>query len=57
MSTSAGNIFVRSADGDGPMILLLHGFPSSSHDFRNVVHHLASRACVTMDFVGVGKSV
>ena len=56
LSTSAGKVFVRSADGAGPTILLLHGFPSSSYDFRGVVPHLAGRAWVTMDFLGFGLS-
>jgi hypothetical protein len=30
VSTRAGKEFVRSAEGAGPTILLLHGFPSSS---------------------------
>ena len=44
VSTSAGNLFVRSGEGAGPTILLLHGYPSSSYDFRKVVPHLAGRA-------------
>ena len=49
-------MFVRSAPGDGPTVLLLHGFPSSSFDFRTMVPHLAGRAWVTMDFLGFGLS-
>jgi pimeloyl-ACP methyl ester carboxylesterase len=56
VTTSAGHIFVRSADGDGPTVLLLHGYPSSSYDYREVVPHLAGRAWVTMDFLGFGLS-
>jgi pimeloyl-ACP methyl ester carboxylesterase len=68
ISTSVGKVFVRSAspvpesrrsstpEGAGPTILLLHGYPSSSYDFRNVVPHLAGRAWLTMDFVGFGLS-
>jgi len=56
ITTSAGNIFVRSAEGAGPTILLLHGFPSSSYDFRQVVSHLDGRAWLTMDFLGFGLS-
>lgn len=56
LPTSAGNVFVRSADGAGPTILLLHGFPSSSYDFRGVIPHLAGRAWVTLDFLGFGLS-
>jgi pimeloyl-ACP methyl ester carboxylesterase len=54
--TSAGKVFVRSAQGDGPTILLLHGFPSSSYDFRRVVPKLAGRAWLTLDFLGFGLS-
>lgn len=56
ISTSLGNVFTLSAEGAGPTILLLHGYPSSSYDFRNVVPHLAGRAWVTMDFLGFGLS-
>jgi len=56
ISTNAGRVFVRAAEGEGPTILLLHGYPSSSYDFRNVVPHLAGRAWVTLDFLGFGLS-
>src|SRR6478735_5476535 len=56
LSTAAGSVFVRSAQGDGPTILLLHGYPSSSFDYRNVVPHLAGRAWLTLDFLGFGLS-
>lgn len=56
LNTSAGSVFVRSAPGAGPTVLLLHGFPSSSFDYRNVVGALGGRAWVTMDFLGFGLS-
>jgi pimeloyl-ACP methyl ester carboxylesterase len=58
VATPPGTVFVRSApgDGDGPTILLLHGYPSSSFDFRQVVPHLAGRAWLTLDFLGFGLS-
>jgi pimeloyl-ACP methyl ester carboxylesterase len=56
VSTPAGEVFVRSGEGEGPPILLLHGYPSSSYDFRNVVPHLAGRAWLTLDFLGFGLS-
>ncbi|MBO0882137.1 MAG: alpha/beta hydrolase [Mycobacterium sp.] len=56
LATSAGSVFVRSGSGDGPVVLLLHGYPSSSFDFRALVPHLAGRAWVTMDFLGFGLS-
>ncbi|MDZ7886925.1 MAG: alpha/beta hydrolase [Mycobacterium sp.] len=56
VATSAGSVFVRSAPGEGPTVLLLHGFPSSSFDYREVVTELAGRAWVTLDFLGFGLS-
>jgi pimeloyl-ACP methyl ester carboxylesterase len=56
LTTTAGPVFVRSAPGDGPTILLLHGYPSSSFDFRHVIPHLAGRAWLTLDFLGFGLS-
>jgi pimeloyl-ACP methyl ester carboxylesterase len=56
LSTPAGRVFVRSASGEGPTILLLHGYPSSSFDYRQTVSHLAGRAWVTLDFLGFGLS-
>ena len=56
LSTSAGSVFVRSSPGAGPTVLLLHGFPSSSFDYREVVGALAGRPWVTLDFLGFGLS-
>ncbi|WP_444850809.1 alpha/beta fold hydrolase [Mycobacterium sp. P7213] len=56
VSTDAGRLFVRSSAGDGPTVLLLHGFPSCSYDFRSVVDRLAGRSWLTMDFLGFGLS-
>jgi pimeloyl-ACP methyl ester carboxylesterase len=56
MPTPAGRVFVRSASGTGPTILLLHGYPSSSFDYREVVPHLGRRAWLTFDFLGFGLS-
>ncbi|HEU0190890.1 MAG TPA: alpha/beta hydrolase [Mycobacterium sp.] len=56
LSTGAGRVFVRSTSGDGPTVLLLHGFPSSSYDFRAVVDRLGTRPWLTLDFLGFGFS-
>ena len=56
VSTRAGRVFVRSSAGHGPVILLLHGFPSSSYDFRDVTDRLGDRAWLTLDFLGFGLS-
>lgn len=38
------DIFYREAGPKGaPVVLLLHGFPSSSHMFRNLIPALATR--------------
>lgn len=58
LQTGSGSVFVRSAPGTGagPTVLLLHGFPSSSYDFRGVVDRLGGRAWLTLDFLGFGLS-
>jgi pimeloyl-ACP methyl ester carboxylesterase len=56
LTTPAGRVFVRSAPGDGPPILLLHGYPSSSFDYQQLLPHLAGRAWLTLDFLGFGLS-
>jgi pimeloyl-ACP methyl ester carboxylesterase len=52
------NIFYREAGPkDGPTILLLHGFPSSSHMFRDLIPLLADRFhVVAPDLPGFGQS-
>jgi pimeloyl-ACP methyl ester carboxylesterase len=43
--------------GSGPTVLLLHGFPTSCHDWRGVVSVLAGQfRCVAFDFPGYGLS-
>jgi pimeloyl-ACP methyl ester carboxylesterase len=49
-------IFVRRLGG-GPPMTLLHGFPSSSHDWAKVAPALAERHALLMpDFLGFGAS-
>ena len=49
-------IFTRSVDGDGPLVLLLHGYPSSSYDWRQLLPHLTGRRVLAFDFLGFGLS-
>jgi haloalkane dehalogenase len=43
--------------GAGDPVVFLHGNPSSSHMWRDVIPHLADRArCLAPDFVGMGRS-
>jgi pimeloyl-ACP methyl ester carboxylesterase len=52
------NIFYREAGSpDAPKLLLLHGFPSASHMFRDLIPLLADRFhIVAPDLPGFGKS-
>ena len=54
----SGSIFYREAGSqDAPAILLLHGFPTSSHMFRNLIPALADRyRVVAPDLPGFGFS-
>ncbi|WP_082966754.1 alpha/beta fold hydrolase [Mycobacterium sp. 852002-51163_SCH5372311] len=56
LETPVGRVFVRLKAGATPTVLLLHGFPSSSFDFRAVLPYLGDHAWVTMDFLGYGLS-
>lgn len=52
------NVFYREAGpADGPVVLLLHGFPTSSHMFRNLIPSLADRyRVIAPDYPGYGQS-
>jgi pimeloyl-ACP methyl ester carboxylesterase len=52
------NIFYREAGPvDAPTIVLMHGFPTSSHMFRNLIPLLADRYhVIAPDFPGFGES-
>jgi pimeloyl-ACP methyl ester carboxylesterase len=51
-------MFYREAGpADGPVVLLLHGFPTSSHMFRNLIPLLADRYhVIAPDYPGFGQS-
>src|ERR1700720_1798509 len=51
-------IFYREAGAaDAPVLLLLHGFPSAGHMFRDLIPHLADRFhIVAPDLPGFGQS-
>ena len=52
------NLFYReSGPPDAPLIVLLHGFPSSSHMFRNLLPALSHRYhVIAPDYPGFGES-
>jgi hypothetical protein len=51
-------IFYREAGpANAPVVLLLHGFPTSSHMFRNLIPELADRYhVIAPDYPGYGQS-
>ncbi len=51
-------VFYREAGpSDGPVVLLLHGFPTSSHMFRNLIPLLADKYhVIAPDYPGFGQS-
>jgi pimeloyl-ACP methyl ester carboxylesterase len=52
------NIFYREAGKEtAPKLVLLHGFPSSSHQYRNLIPALADRFhIIAPDYPGFGNS-
>lgn len=54
------NVFYREsvpADADGPTLLLLHGFPSASHQFRRLIDLLGNRyRLIAPDYPGFGNT-
>src|SRR5580704_13103466 len=51
-------LFYRQAGSkDSPAIVLLHGFPSSSHMFRDLIPQLADKFhVIAPDYIGFGYS-
>jgi pimeloyl-ACP methyl ester carboxylesterase len=49
-------IHVFRREGEGPLLLLLHGFPSSSYDWRFLLDELPGRAVLAYDCLGFGLS-
>ncbi len=50
-------IYREAGPKDAPIILLLHGFPTSSHMFRNLIPALSDRyRLIAPDYPGYGNS-
>ncbi|WCK69192.1 alpha/beta fold hydrolase [Agrobacterium tumefaciens] len=58
MTIDGVKVFYREAGPkDAPVLLLLHGFPTSSHMFRNLIPLLADRyRVIAPDYPGYGQS-
>jgi pimeloyl-ACP methyl ester carboxylesterase len=49
-------LYVHRREGDGPLLLLLHGFPSSSYDWRALLEIRPRGAALAFDCLGFGLS-
>jgi pimeloyl-ACP methyl ester carboxylesterase len=49
-------LYVQRREGDGPLLLFLHGFPSSSYDFRELLALRSDRGALLYDMLGYGLS-
>ncbi|MEK0321023.1 MAG: alpha/beta fold hydrolase, partial [Nitrosopumilus sp.] len=48
--------YLEAGPSDAPTVLLLHGFPTSSHMFRNLVPELADEFhVIAPDMIGYGR--
>ncbi|MCC3274504.1 alpha/beta hydrolase [Arthrobacter sp. zg-Y20] len=58
VSVNGHNVFYREAGPqDAPVLLLLHGYPSSSHMFRHLIPRLAEQyRVIAPDHIGFGLS-
>ena len=49
-------IFVMRRPGNGPAMLWLHGFPSSSYDYKGLLGAVPGADVLAFDFLGFGLS-
>jgi pimeloyl-ACP methyl ester carboxylesterase len=49
-------LYVQRREGDGPLLLFLHGFPSSSYDWRELLDMRPRNAALAFDCLGFGLS-
>ncbi len=50
------SIHTRFQDGEGPLLILLHGFPTSSYDWRETIRLMPEQKLLAFDFLGFGLS-
>ncbi|GAA2697666.1 alpha/beta fold hydrolase [Actinoplanes palleronii] len=56
ITTGRGHVFAEEYPGDGPAIVMTHGYPDDSRIYRKLRPELAGRHLVTFDFQGYGRS-
>ncbi len=49
-------IYTREYGGEGPAVVLMHGFPDNSHLYDRLIPHLSGRRVIVFDFLGWGRS-
>jgi pimeloyl-ACP methyl ester carboxylesterase len=53
---NGSGLWVGEQPGQGPAIVLMHGFPDNHHLYDRVLPYLSDRRVVTFDFLGWGDS-
>jgi pimeloyl-ACP methyl ester carboxylesterase len=53
---SGYRLYTQRREGEGPTLLLLHGFPSSSYDWRELLARRPANAALAFDCLGFGLS-
>jgi haloalkane dehalogenase len=56
VATPHGSIFVQEMPGDGPAVVLMHGFPDDQRIYARLLPFLSPRRAVSFDFLGYGRS-
>ncbi len=56
VSTEQGPIHVNEYPGEGPAVVMTHGFPDDSRIYDRLLPELPGRHLVTFDFLGHGRS-
>jgi 2-hydroxy-6-oxonona-2,4-dienedioate hydrolase len=56
VDTPKGRIFVREIPGEGPPLVLMHGFPDDHRIYDRLLPRLSPRRAVAFDFLGYGRS-
>lgn len=56
VNLDGSGLWVGEQAGDGPAIVLMHGFPDDHHLYDRVLPHLGGSRVVTFDFLGWGDS-
>jgi pimeloyl-ACP methyl ester carboxylesterase len=56
IDTPSGRVYAVEYPGDGPPVVLMHGFPDDHRIYERLLPRLSPRRAVAFDFVGYGRS-